>query len=79
MKIPMPKGFQVPGDAKPGEPFEAVATLTLGDDGMLDLTALDGAKVATDEEEEKSEEGSPGMMDQEEMAEPDIKIPFEKR
>lgn len=65
MKLELPEGFQMPASAKPGEPFEAVATLVMGEDGVM-LTALDGVKLPEKEEEE------------EEYEEPEVKIPFEK-
>jgi hypothetical protein len=68
MKITLPKGFQLPAAAKPGEPFESVATLTISEDGTVQLSALDGVTLPEAEEPE-----------QEEMQEPDITIPFEPR
>lgn len=71
MKINLPKGFQLPATAKPGEPFESVATLTMGEDGSVKMTALDGVALPESDSEEAPEE--------EEMQEPDISIPFEPR
>lgn len=51
-----PEGFSAPEDSKPGEPFEVMATLTMGEGGMLTLNAIDGAPVTT-EAESKDEEG----------------------
>jgi len=64
----------MPDTAKPGQPFEAVATLIMGDDGVS-LTALDGMELAEEEEEMEEEE-----MEEEEMeyAEPEITLPFEQ-
>lgn len=42
MRITLPKGFEPPASAKPGEPFEAVATLMMNEDGTFELSALDG-------------------------------------
>lgn len=62
----------MPDTAKPGQPFEAVATLIMGDDGVS-LTALDGMELA---EEEMEEEGMEG--EEMEYAEPEITLPFEQ-
>lgn len=61
----------MPTDAKPGQPFEAVATLVMGEDGTM-LTALNGVALAEEEEAEEEEEG-----EEMEYAEPEVKIPFE--
>ena len=45
MRITLPKGFEPPVSAKPGEPFEAVATLLMNEDGTFELSALDGMDV----------------------------------
>jgi hypothetical protein len=50
-----PEGFSAPEDSKPGEPFEVMATLTMGDSGMLTLNAIDGAPIAMDAEPEEEE------------------------
>lgn len=68
MKITLPKGFQLPAAAKPGEPFESVATLIMDEDGTVKMSALDGVKLPESEAPEE-----------EEMQEPDISIPFEPR
>lgn len=69
MKLTLPEGFQMPASAKPGEPFEVVATLVAGEDGVM-MTAIDGVKLPEEEEE--------GEMEEEEYAEPEVQIPFEK-
>ena len=75
MKLTLPEGFQLPATAKPGEPFESVATLLMHEDGSVEVTALDGVALPEEEESEEQE-----MMEPEqEMMEPDITIPFEKR
>lgn len=53
-----PEGFSAPEDSKPGQPFEVMATLTMGEDGMLALNAIDGAPISMDEapEDEMGEE-----------------------
>ena len=52
MKLALPKGFAPPQNARPGEPFEVVATLSQEEDGSFELEAIDGVKLADDEEEE---------------------------
>lgn len=54
----------MPDSAKPGQPFEAVATLTMGEDGVM-LTALNGMALAEAE-----------MEEEEEYADPEIELPF---
>lgn len=56
MKLSMPKGYEMPDNAKPGQPFEAVATLVMGEDGTVQLTAIDGMEVGESEEPEEAEE-----------------------
>ncbi len=53
MKLPLPKGFAPPQNARPGEPFEVVATLSQEEDGSFELEAIDGVKLADEEEEEE--------------------------
>ena len=62
----------MPASAKPGEPFEVVATLLADENGMVNMTALDGVALAEEMEEEEGEEGGA-----EEYANPEITIPFE--
>lgn len=64
MKIMLPDGYEMPASAQPGEPFEAVATLVIGEDGMVELIALDGAELGEDMEEEEV------------YADPEIALPF---
>jgi hypothetical protein len=73
MKITLPEGFKMPTDAKPGQPFEAVATLVMGEDGTM-ITALNGVALA---EEMEGEEMEAEEMAEAEYAEPEVKIPFE--
>ena len=53
MKIDLPKGFRPPESARPGEPFEVVATLVLEDDGTLDLEKLDGIALGKEDSKER--------------------------
>ena len=55
MKITLPKNFPMPENARPGEPFEVVATIAPGEGGFT-ITAIDGMKLPGDEEESEAEE-----------------------
>jgi hypothetical protein len=50
IKFPAPEGFSVPEDSDPTKPFEVMASVTLGEDGMLSLSAIDGAPVSIPQE-----------------------------
>jgi hypothetical protein len=67
MKITLPEGFQMPASAKPGQPFEVVATLMMDDEGVS-LKALDGVEIPEMEEMEE--------VEMEEVADPKITLPF---
>lgn len=50
--FPIPQGFQPPDGVQPGQPFDAVASLKMADDGAnLELVAVDGIPVGEDPEE----------------------------
>lgn len=49
MKITLPEGYQLPENARPGEPFEAVATLKPNEDGSFELVAIDGIELGKEE------------------------------
>ena len=68
----------MPTDAKPGQPFEAGATLVMGEDGTM-ITALNGVALAEEMEGEEmeGEEMEAEEMAEAEYAEPEVKIPFE--
>jgi hypothetical protein len=51
IKFPAPDGFTAPEDADPTKPFEVMASVTMGEDGMLSLTAIDGVPIASESEE----------------------------
>jgi hypothetical protein len=51
VEFDLPQGFQVPDDTEPGESFDAVATISIGEDGKAQLLALDGLPVEGGEEE----------------------------
>jgi hypothetical protein len=72
MKLTLPEGFMPPKNARPGESFEVVATLSQEEDGSFELEAIDGVKLAdTDEEEDSVEEMS-------RTDSTNIKLPFEE-
>jgi len=55
-----PEGMEMPEGLNPGDTFEAMATVQLGEEGKLNLTALDGMTLGgmeEAEEEEGEEEG----------------------
>lgn len=56
MKIRLPENFQMPESARPGEPFEVVATITPSETGEFMLTAVDGMELPGEEEEMEDEE-----------------------
>lgn len=63
-----PPGFEPPPDTELGGTFEAVATLSLDEDGKLTLVAIDGAELPkSDKKEDKAakpeSEDEGGMMD----------------
>lgn len=56
MILSLPKGYVVPEGTKPGEPFEAVATLAMNEDGTFTLAAIDGSELEDEMEEDDMEE-----------------------
>ena len=61
MKIKLPANFPIPENARPGEPFEVVATLAPGEDGAFTLTAIDGMELPEEGEDMEEEEGGGEM------------------
>ena len=53
MKIKIPEGLKL--DVQPGQETELLAKVLVGKDGTLDFISVDGVKLPTDKEEEKSE------------------------
>jgi len=49
----------MPTDSKPGEPFQAVGTFTMGEDGSLTMTEIDGTPIEGYEEETEEVEETP--------------------
>lgn len=68
MKITLPEGFMPPQNARPGESFEVVATLSQEEDGSFELEAIDGVKLEDTDTEEDSMERTDAT---------NIKLPFE--
>ena len=56
MTITLPKGYELPEGAKPGEPFDAVASILLNEDGTFTLSAIDGMELDAEEAEAETEE-----------------------
>ena len=74
MKITLPKGYELPEGAKPGEAFEAVASIMLNEDGTYDLAAIDGVDLAMEEDEEMEDEEDMDEEDDSPMAQTARKI-----
>lgn len=51
--LPMPEGMEMPEGVEPGGTFEVMATVRVGDDGMLAVEALDGMPLPGMEPEEE--------------------------
>ena len=64
VKFTPPETYPIPDDKRPGDTFEATATLRVESDGKLCLVSLDG--VPMDEEGETKEE-TPEMEQEEQM------------
>ena len=64
-----PEGMEMPEGLSPGDTFEAMATLQVGEEGKLNLAAIDGMALGgMGEEEEVEEESEEGEEGEEEMA-----------
>lgn len=63
-----PEGWEMPPDAKPGQPFQAVGTFIADPEGNLSMTEIDGSKLADaempEEEASEMEEGTDEGEDQ---------------
>ena len=51
-----PEGWQMPEDATPGQPFQAVGTFMADENGNITLTAIDGTEIAMPDGEEIEDE-----------------------
>lgn len=57
-----PEGWEIPADAVPGTPFQAVGTFTMDEEGNITITEIDGSPIAGYEEEvEAAPEGETEM------------------
>ena len=60
-----PEGLEIPEDVKPGDSFEVMATVTLGEEGELYLKEIDGIAVSgEDDTEEGDAEGESGASEE---------------
>jgi len=50
-----PEGFELPQDAQPGQPFQAVGTFVMDEGGNLTLMEIDGSPIEGYEEPEMEE------------------------
>ena len=56
-----PEGMEMPEGLSPGDTFEAMATLQVGEEGKLNLAAIDGMALGVGmEEAEEAEEAEEG-------------------
>jgi hypothetical protein len=69
ISFPAPNGFSAPEDSKPGQPFEVMATVVMGGDGLLTLSAVDGVPVANSEYDEEAENESSAESEAENQTE----------
>lgn len=76
MKITLPEGFPMPENARPGEPFDVVATIKPGEDGGFTLSAIDGMELPEEgeEEEDEMEEGMTPVNDRNDAS--GVELPF---
>jgi hypothetical protein len=51
-----PDGWQMPEDATPGQPFQAVGTFLADENGNITLTAIDGTEIIMDDGEDEEAE-----------------------
>ena len=56
MKLALPKGFPMPENSRPGEPFDVVATIRPVEGGMFAVVALDGMEIPEGGDEMEDEE-----------------------
>lgn len=55
-KFMMPEGVEVPEGLEPGEPFQVMATIVIGDGGKAELVEVDGKQIAGYEGKGKKKE-----------------------
>ena len=66
----LPEGFTVPDNTNPGDTFEALVTLKLGDDGTATPTAIDGIPIKDEPTAPPSDEKMPFADRVQQMAKP---------
>jgi hypothetical protein len=76
MRLILPPDYQLPENARPGEPFEVVAMLQPAEDGSYTLTAIDGIQLPSEEEETEEETEAPEMEEMSDEAKFAKKIPL---
>lgn len=79
VSLPMPDGMEMPEGVEPGGTFEVMATVRVGDDGMLAVEALDGMPLPGMEPKEEAEEEPMEKETPEEDAEEGFLGAVEKR
>lgn len=57
--VDAPDGFEMPEGVKTGQKFEAVATLTIGEDGRICIKELDGVEIGSEKEEDDGDDNKP--------------------
>lgn len=58
MILALPQGYTPPESARPGEPFEVVASIKANDDGTFELLTIDGMELGQEEAAEEQDEMS---------------------
>ncbi len=60
-----PEGMEVPEGINPGDTFEVMATVQLGEEGELYLKEVDGMPVGVEDMEESEDQGEEEMVSEE--------------
>ncbi len=83
MKIELPEGFQMPENMREGEGFDAVVTLEPYEGGGFYITAVNGSPMPKmdkedmkDKKSEDSDEMEEEVVEEEVVADPEIRLPF---
>ena len=61
-KFSLPKEVQIPEGIAAGDKFQVMATLELGDDGMVELCEVDGNAVEKGEDKKETTESEDGSF-----------------
>jgi hypothetical protein len=56
LSFPSPEGWQMPEDATPGQPFQALGTFMADENGNITLTEIDGTEIAMPEDDMEEDE-----------------------